>query len=103
MRTRLVRPRTSKAAIHNHGPKDKVYPTPYEPYTLIEKRDPRMGLCVDIGHTARAGKDIVRTVMDLKTRVLDVHLKDLENAKDGAPARPSADAASSTSLGCSAR
>jgi sugar phosphate isomerase/epimerase len=79
---KLVKEFDIKVAIHNHGPEDKVYPTPYEPYRLIEKRDPRVGLCIDIGHTARAGKDITQTILELKSRVLDVHLKDLKDPKD---------------------
>ena len=79
---KLVKQFDIKVAIHNHGPEDKVYPTPYEPYKLIEKRDPRVGLCIDIGHTARAGKDITKTILELKSRVLDVHVKDLKDPKD---------------------
>lgn len=79
---KLVKQYDIKVAIHNHGPEDKVYPTPYEPYKLIEKRDPRVGLCIDIGHTARAGKDISSTVLELKSRVLDLHVKDLKDPKD---------------------
>ncbi len=44
-------------AIHNHGPGDKKYPTPESAYKLIKDMDPGMGLCVDIGHTARIGED----------------------------------------------
>ncbi len=78
---RLVREFGIGVALHNHGPEDKVYPTPYEAFALIERRDPRMGLCVDIGHTARAGRDPVTAIRDLQARVLDVHVKDLKDLK----------------------
>ena len=78
---KLVKQYNIKVAIHNHGPEDKTYPTPYEANGLIEKRDPRVGLCIDIGHTARAGKHVAQTIWDLKDRVLDVHLKDLKDVK----------------------
>src|SRR5579871_4983469 len=65
-----------RVAIHNHGPGD-LYPTPVEVYEHIRGLDPRIGLCVDIGHTARAGGDPVKIVQDYAPRVLDLHLKDL--------------------------
>jgi sugar phosphate isomerase/epimerase len=77
----LVKQYDIKVAIHNHGPEDKIYPTPYEANRLIGKRDPRVGLCIDIGHTARAGRHIAQTIWDLRERVLDVHLKDLKDVK----------------------
>ena len=46
-----------EVAIHNHGPGDKVYPTPESIYQKVEKLDPRIGLCMDIGHTVRIGAD----------------------------------------------
>ena len=42
-------------AIHNHGPDDKVWPTPESAYEKIKDLDPRLGLCIDIGHTVRCG------------------------------------------------
>jgi inosose dehydratase len=65
-----------RVAIHNHGPGD-LFPTPVEVYEHIKGLDPRIGLCVDIGHTARAGADPVKMVRDYAPRVLDIHMKDL--------------------------
>ena len=65
-----------RVAIHNHGPGD-LYPTPAEVYEHIKGLDPRIGLCVDIGHTARVGGDPVRMVSDYSSRVFDLHMKDL--------------------------
>ena len=44
-----------KVAIHNHGPGDKTYPLPDTVYEKIKDLDKRIGLCIDIGHTTRAG------------------------------------------------
>ena len=46
-----------KLAIHNHGPGDKLYPSAESAYEKIKNRDKRMGLCIDIGHTKRIGRD----------------------------------------------
>lgn len=69
-------------AIHNHGPEDKHFPAPSDALKLVKDMDPRVGLCVDIGHTTRAGKDVVREIADGGARVLDLHLKDLRDLKD---------------------
>lgn len=71
-----------KVAIHNHGPEDKFFPSPYDAYKAIKGRDPMMGLCIDIGHTVRADTDPVKAVLELKDRVYDLHLKDLRDLKN---------------------
>ena len=38
-----------------------------------------MGLCVDVGHTARAGADVVQALADAGPRLLDMHVKDLRD------------------------
>src|SRR5216117_280050 len=48
-----------KAAIHNHGPEDHNFPSPYDALKAIKGMDPHMGLCIDLGHTVRAGTDPV--------------------------------------------
>jgi sugar phosphate isomerase/epimerase len=76
---RLVKEFDIKLAIHNHGPEDKWYPKPEDAYNAIKGRDPRMGLCVDIGHTSRTGTDFVEAIATYKDRVLDMHVKDLSD------------------------
>ena len=49
-----------KIAVHNHGPEDKHFPTPQSVLEAVKNMDPRCGLCMDIGHTARTGVDVVR-------------------------------------------
>ncbi len=69
-----------RAAIHNHGPGDKVFPTPDLAYEKIKRLDPRVGLCIDIGHTVRAGMDPARAAEQCADRLLDVHMKDVTAA-----------------------
>jgi len=66
-----------KVAIHNHGPEDKHFPSPYDVLKHVRNMHPRMGLCIDIGHTVRTGTDVVRAVADAGARLLDMHAKDL--------------------------
>ena len=44
-----------KVAVHNHGPSDKHFPTPQSALAAVKGMDPRVGLCMDIGHTMRSG------------------------------------------------
>src|SRR5207344_1778191 len=71
-----------KVAIHNHGPEDKSFPAPQDAYRLLKGPDKRFGLCMDIGHTTRAGVDPVKTVEECKDRLLDMHVKDLKVKTD---------------------
>ena len=66
-----------KVAIHNHGPTDKLYPTPGSAYEKIKHLDARIGLCNDIGHTQRAGVDPSVSARKYADRLLDVHIKDV--------------------------
>ncbi len=69
-----------QVAIHNHGPGDDVYPTPQSAYDRLRGLDARFGLCVDVGHTQRAGVDPAGSIRKLADRVLDVHIKDVSAA-----------------------
>jgi sugar phosphate isomerase/epimerase len=69
-------------AIHNHGPEDKHFPAPSDALKLIKDMDPRVGICVDVGHTTRTGKDVVKEIADAGARVIDLHLKDLKDLMD---------------------
>ncbi len=73
-----------KLAIHNHGPEDEDFPSPYDVLTAVKGMDARVGLCIDVGHTVRTGTDVVRAVADAGPRLLDMHAKDLRDltAKD---------------------
>jgi hypothetical protein len=52
---RFVQEYDIKVAIHNHGPEDQYFPGPREALPVIGDMDPRVGLCVDVGHTTRTG------------------------------------------------
>ncbi|HUT31751.1 MAG TPA: sugar phosphate isomerase/epimerase [Sedimentisphaerales bacterium] len=75
-----VREYDIKVAIHNHGPGDKLYPTPGVAYGKIQQLDNRIGLCIDIGHTQRAGVDPSEAAEKFGDRLLDVHIKDVSAA-----------------------
>src|SRR5207245_3922724 len=68
-----------KFAIHNHGPEDKHFPSPYDALPYVKKLDARIGLCIDVGHTVRTGTDVVRAIADAGPRLLDMHMKDLRD------------------------
>jgi sugar phosphate isomerase/epimerase len=70
-----------KVAIHNHGPEDTNFPSPYDALKAVKNMDPRLGLCIDCGHTVRTGTDVVRAVADAGPRLLDMHVKDLRDLK----------------------
>jgi sugar phosphate isomerase/epimerase len=63
-------------AIHNHGPGDQVYPTVPGIYEMIRDMDRRMGICMDIGHIVRLGRDPVAELNQCFDRILDMHIKD---------------------------
>jgi sugar phosphate isomerase/epimerase len=70
-----------KLAIHNHGPEDKMYPNPQIAYDLVKNKDPRMGLCLDVGHAQRAGVDPAKAVLKYNKRIFDLHIKDVTKAE----------------------
>jgi len=72
-----VRKLRIRLAIHNHGPDNDLFPTPESVYRSVRDLDPGIGLCVDIGHTVRAGVDPCRALRECQGRVLDVHIKDV--------------------------
>ena len=82
---KLVKEFDIKLAIHNHGPTDKRFPGPYEAMKAAEKFDPRIGLCIDVGHTAKAGVDVADSIRKCKDRLYDVHLKDVFNPQQRGP------------------
>ena len=68
-----------KIAIHNHGPEDKYFPSPLDALKAVQNMDPRMGVCIDVGHAARAGTDVPDAIRKVGPRLYDVHMKDLAN------------------------
>ncbi len=70
-----------RIAIHNHGPEDPVWPSPLDILKLVKNLDPRIGCCIDVGHTVRAGTDVVEAINAVGPRLFNVHIKDLADFK----------------------
>jgi len=67
-------------AIHLHGPDIELYPDADDVWKNVKDLDPRMGMCLDIGHDRRNGKDPVADLEKYHSRVFDIHLKDVTGA-----------------------
>jgi inosose dehydratase len=66
-----------KYAIHLHGPDMPLYPDADDVWNNVKDLDPRIGMCLDIGHDTRNGKDPVADLKKYHTRVFDIHIKDV--------------------------
>jgi sugar phosphate isomerase/epimerase len=64
-------------AIHLHGPDIKIYPDAQDVWDHVKDLDPRIGMCLDIGHDTRNGKDAVADLKKFQSRVFDIHIKDV--------------------------
>jgi sugar phosphate isomerase/epimerase len=73
-----------KLAIHNHGPDNPLYPNATDIWDHVKDLDPRIGICIDIGHTTRDGQDPSADIKKYSKRIFDIHVKDVDKAtKDG--------------------
>ncbi len=90
---RFVKEYNIKVAIHNHGPEDKHFPSPEVALKAIEGMDPRVGVCIDVGHTSRTGTSPVESIRHAGSRLLDMHIKDLRDLHDGKSQVPVGDGA----------
>ena len=73
-----------RLAIHNHGPDNPLYPNAADIWEHIKDLDPKIGICIDIGHTLRDGADPAKDILKYGNRIYDVHIKDVDKAaKDG--------------------
>jgi sugar phosphate isomerase/epimerase len=73
-----------KLAIHNHGPDNPLYPNATDIWNHIKDLDARMGICIDIGHTTRDGQDPSIDIERYRSRIFDMHIKDVDKAsKEG--------------------
>jgi len=77
---KFVKEYNIKLAIHNHGPEDKNFPSPFDVLAAVKNLDPRIGLCIDLGHAIRAGADVVAAIYAAGPRLFDLHIKDLADA-----------------------
>jgi inosose dehydratase len=73
-----------RLAIHNHGPDNPLYPNAKDIWDHIKDLDPRIGICIDIGHTTRDGQDPSVDLVKYSKRIYDIHIKDVTKAaKEG--------------------
>ena len=78
---KMVKEYDIKLAIHNHGPEDKKFPSPNDVYKAVQNFDKRIGLCIDVGHTARAKVNPAESIIKYKDRLYDLHLKDINTTE----------------------
>ncbi|MEO6817712.1 MAG: sugar phosphate isomerase/epimerase [Edaphobacter sp.] len=74
---KFVKEYNIRLAIHNHGPEDKEWPSPLTVLAAVKNMDPRIGCCIDVGHTMRTGTDVVSAIREVGPRLFDMHMKDL--------------------------
>jgi sugar phosphate isomerase/epimerase len=73
-----------KYAIHNHGPDmPALFPSAESAMEMIASMDKRVGLCLDIGHQFRDGKDPIKALSDFADRIHDIHLKNVTSGDKG--------------------
>jgi sugar phosphate isomerase/epimerase len=79
---KFVREYDIQFAIHNHGPEDKLWHSPLDVLKAVKDLDPRIGCCIDVGHTVRSGTDVVQAIHEAGPRLFNVHMKDLANFQE---------------------
>jgi inosose dehydratase len=77
----LVKEFDIRVAIHNHGPKHR-YNKAIDVLHAVEKYDPRIGACADLGHYIRSGERPTEVIRLLQGRLYGIHLKDFAEMKD---------------------
>jgi len=78
---KMVKEYDIKLAIHNHGPEDERFPSPYDAYKAVQGFDKRIGLCIDVGHTARAKVNPAEAIIKCSDRLYDLHIKDIDTTE----------------------
>src|SRR4051812_9293928 len=87
--SKVIRDFNLRAAIHNHGPQDKL--GAYSPLDVMEwlaEADKKIGLCMDVGHTFRCGVDPAMVAAKHGARLYDIHIKDIAEATVNAKGVP---------------
>jgi sugar phosphate isomerase/epimerase len=67
-------------ALHNHPQGSSRYWHPREILRVLDGRSPRLGACADLGHWQRSGIPPVEGIRLLGSRLLSLHVKDLNEA-----------------------
>jgi len=78
---KMVQEYNIKIAIHNH-PTPSKYARPETVFAHIKGLDKRIGVCADTGHWMRTGINPIEALQVLEGRIIDVHLKDLNEFGD---------------------
>jgi sugar phosphate isomerase/epimerase len=78
---KFVKQYNIRIAIHNHGTEDKEFPSPLDVLAAVKNMDPRIGCCIDVGHTMRTGTDVPTAIRKAGPRLFDIHMKDLADGK----------------------
>lgn len=82
---KMIKEYDIRLAIHNHGPEDKRFPSPFDVWKAVLPYDKRLGLCIDVGHTARAKVNPAEAIVKCRERLYDLHFKDIDStAPNGA-------------------
>jgi sugar phosphate isomerase/epimerase len=81
---KLIKEYDIAAGIHCH-PKRSEKPDyklwdPHYVFSLVKDRDPRFGVCADVGHWTRSSVDAVAALKLFEGRVISVHLKDIKES-----------------------
>jgi inosose dehydratase len=74
--------------MHIFACRDKKFPSPNEVWKAVQPYDNRIGLCIDIGHTARARVDPAEAILKYKSRLYDLHFKDIKSTEPDAETVP---------------
>ncbi len=77
----LVKEFDIRIGIHNHGPTHR-YNKALDVLHAVEKYDPRIGACADLGHYIRSGEKPTEVIRLLKGRLYGIHLKDFAEMQD---------------------
>ena len=62
---------------HDNKPEYRLWDPNYV-FSLVKDRDPRFGVCADVGHWTRSNVDAVAALKLFAGRVISVHLKDIK-------------------------
>lgn len=77
----LVQEYDIKYAIHNHGPDmPELFPNAESCIARVKDMDKRVGICLDIGHELRDGRDPVKAILNYHERLHDMHIKNVTEA-----------------------
>ena len=65
-----------KLAIHTHGPDKAAFPDVRKVVEMV--KDPKIGIgvCMDLGHSFRFGKNPAKDIVKYKDWIYDIHIKD---------------------------